>query len=232
MAALMIADAKKADEKTKFLVFGYIKLIQKKFESESISTIPTEIIYLCILFLFEVACFEIPGDEINISQDGLKITKDPSATSEWESTSYAQPEILSTSKKIITWKIKIGECESNDNICIGIASTIDCQNKDYSYHTEGFYYTVSSGGVPFKCAKDRTAVRNYKYRCRDASYKSGDIVTMILNLQQATLSLGSSEKPKVAFKNIKIDSNVSYRLAVILRYPLDSISIVACDEQI
>ena len=57
---------------------------------------------------------------------------------------------------------------------------------------------------------------------------------MKLNLKDASISVGANDKLAIAFKNIFIDSDVSYRLAVSVRNPSDSISIVdfmqqACD---
>ena len=49
---------------------------------------------------------------------------------------------------------------------------------------------------------------------------------MILNLKERTIRLGPMDDPDFAFNNIKIDESVSYRLAVILRYPKDSMTIV------
>ena len=46
MTTVTIADAKKADKETKALIFGFVRIIQTEFKSDTIDTIPPEIIYL------------------------------------------------------------------------------------------------------------------------------------------------------------------------------------------
>ena len=66
-----------------------------------------DIYHLCILFLFEAEYFDIIGNKINLSQDRMTITKDQSGRYDWLNTSYGKNIILSTSKKIIRWTLKM-----------------------------------------------------------------------------------------------------------------------------
>ena len=57
-----IIEAKDAADNLQNLVLGYIKFIQKS--NESLNNIPTEIFYLCILFLFQRDYFDVIGVDI------------------------------------------------------------------------------------------------------------------------------------------------------------------------
>ena len=126
-----ITDAKEVNDNVKHLVFGYIKSIQKS--NESLITIPIEMFYLCILFLFEKECFEIAGKGVTISHDKLTITKKQSANDGWLNTSYGKVVIPSTSKTIATWKLKfVLKHIYAISACIGIASNTKCIAQDFS----------------------------------------------------------------------------------------------------
>ena len=147
MSRLKVDDAKKADEDLKYLVFGYIQLIQKT--SKKINIIPLEIFYLCILFLFEPEYFVIIGDGIRLSEDEKTITKGILTTVGWRNTSYAKNVIPSISGRFVTWKVKIGQFEE-DSTCIGITSSVDCVDKDFAFDHKGYYYALSDRGCGFR----------------------------------------------------------------------------------
>ena len=208
--------SKKADDKIQHLAFD-MRLAQNSHES--LNSIPIDIIYLCILFLYEIEYFAIIGSRINLSTDRLTITKDKYAMENWLNTSYGKIDILSTSESIATWKIKVGKFNHMGNICMGITSTTNCTDKDFTEDKEGHLYAVSDAGTIFQSYIGP--------QWNDAlKYGSNDIVTIILNLKDATLSYAINEKEAVVgWSNIKIDNNVSYRFAVSMRFPLDSVSI-------
>ena len=217
-----IPEAKKADNNLQHLVFGYVRSIQKCYKS--LNTIPVDIIYLCVLFLFQIEQFDIIGSEINVSKDKSTIIKVKSGKDNcnWLNTSYGKAAILSTSGSIVTWKIKLGTFDYSGNICMGISSTTNCQDKDFTENAQGYFYAVSDGGTKFETP--------FKPRCEDAfklRYGSNDVVTIILNLKDEILSFAVNDRPAVVgWINVRIDNNVSYRFAASMRFPLDSMSIV------
>ena len=227
-----IANAKHADDRLDCLVSGYIKSIQKAHKS--LKTIPMDIYYVCILFLLQKEYFELIADQMNLSQDELTITKDASAIYNWKNTTYGKMVIPSISKQIVTWKIKMKPFTEERNRVIGIASSTDCIDKDYTYNKVGHYYGISDSGTRFwnHKLKEETSVETAaEYDTFEYHDRSGDTVTMILNLRDATILFGQSEHPKIAWTNIKIDKDVNYRLAVSLRCQLDSMTIVDFVEQ-
>ena len=232
MANLDISSAKKADNRLRFLVFGYIKSVQRANKTY-LNVIPTEIFYLCILFLFSPEDQDLIGAQINLSEDKKIISKDGSAERGWKNTTYGRTVIQSTSKRIVTWKLKMGKFKKQNNIYIGVTSNPECQNKDYGGPSKGFYYAIGDGNLDRGCHN-----RVHDKDCRDCVkassiyYESEDVVTMVLDLKDRRIKFGVSKdvsrekKKKVAFLDIKIDSNVSYRLAVSLRNPNDSVTIL------
>ena len=109
-----------------------------------------------------------------------------------------------------------------------ITSSTKCLNEDFSYGQDGYFYVFSDNGCRFKRYIDVKASmeHNDKLDFRSFEYKSGDTVTIKLDLKTATISFGTDENLTVAWSNIKIDENVSYRFGASLRFPRDSISIL------
>lgn len=221
MSSWNIADAKNADDKVQCLVFGYIKSAQESLELAL--TIPTEIFYLCILFLFDIECFEIPGDGISLSEDKMTITKNASSDNSWTNTSYGQFIAQSTSTKIVTWTIKIGDSGYFGNICIGIASSTDCQNQDFSEAPEGIHYCISDSGSKF--SSQHRGTWDDKLR-----FSSGSNIKIILNLKDKKLSFSiNGKEDMVGWEKIEVDQEISYRLAVSMRFGGDYITIIDFD---
>ena len=221
-----LSDAKEADDRLQKLVFCYIKSIQRA--NKSLPIVPTEIFYLCILFLFQRECFHIIPSDIFLSLDKLTITKNKTAGTNWLNTSYGKVVIASTSKSIAIWKIKIHKSERDCNKCIGITSSTKCVNKDFSYGQDGYFYVFSDNGCRFKSDIDEDASKEHNelFDFHSFKYKSDDTLIIKLDLKAATISFGADENLKIAWTNIKIDKNVSYRFGASLRFPRDSISIL------
>ena len=225
MAAISerMVQAKDADDQLTYLVFGFIKSIQNSHDSLSI--IPIDIFYLCIVFLFQPEYFNIMGDGIDVSEDRMTITKSKESIGSWDNTSYGKISILSTSERIVTWKVKMNKCNPMNTRCIGIVSTIDCQNTDWIYNDVGFYYGFSENGVSVGNRKN-TEDAAFLISCADTNYGPGDTVTIILNLKDATISFGSTSDPVIVWRNIKIDEKVSYSFAATIYQPEVSMTII------
>ena len=89
---------------------------------------------------------------------------------------------------------------------------------------------MSDSGCRFSCNIDDSS-KETSNSVDDFEYRSGDRVTIILNLKDATIAVGQKDDPFIAWTNIKIDKDVSYRFAASIRDQLDSISIVDFVEQ-
>ena len=81
---------------------------------------------------------------------------------------------------------------------IGISSVMD-RSWAYSYNsTSGILYDTFNG-----------------WKKRAKKYKSGDIITIILNLKEREISFGVNNKSNGnTLYNVKVEENLSYRLAV------------------
>ena len=216
--------AKNADNNLQLLVFGYIKLIQKS--NESLNIIPTEIIYLCILFLFQKEFFEIIPNKIILSDDKLTVTKQALADEGWLNTSYGKVVVSSISQTIVTWKLKINQSKYSGNFCIGIASNAKCVNDDIVFDEDSYIYIFGANGCRLNNDLDTPIIVDYTDAADRFRYDSGDIVTIKVNFKDASISFGANDKLAVAFKKIAMNADISYRLAVSIRNPSDSVSIV------
>ena len=92
-----------------------------------------------LLFVFQTDYFDVIGENVHVSDDKKTIRKDKSAPDNWLNTSYGKTVILSTSRSIVTWKIK---CDYLRNACIGITSSTNCQSDDFSVMDDSFLYAI------------------------------------------------------------------------------------------
>ena len=166
-------------------------------ENEAGAIVPDEVVYLCILFSSAADYWDVIGNNTYLSRSRMEISK--LVFHGWRNSSYGKQVIKSTSKRIVMWKLKMGK--STRKTYIGIASNTNCQDR---LNTDKY------------C---RNGTKNSFY-----VYKSRRLLTLTLNLKERKIKLDGL-KCSVS-STIKIDNNVSYRLAVSLRNPDDSITIV------
>ena len=213
-----IKNATQADEQTKLLVFGFISEIQRE---SALSSIPKEIIYLCILFLLQYDHFAEAGNGIVLSEDRMTMRKQ--GKDGWNNTTYCHRLISSTSNGIYKWKFKMTKISI---ICMGITSNMDCAGADFSV-SDGYLYALSNGGATFdsKFPDGSDCVKN----AAPAGYFSGAEVLWILDLKNQTISQqvsGLNEIPIIRWKNIKVDKDIKYKFAISVHCVGDTVTII------
>ena len=206
----------------------FIRSVQK--EDETLNSIPDEIFYLCILFYAVREYWDILGDKINSSPDHMTITKDELANRNFENTSYGKAVINSTSNMIVTWKFR-NNCAQGHWSGFGIVSDTNCQNRDFGKQRDGYYYyAVDYRGRKFW--NSQYDGRGRDRRLHTLRWDPNDVITMVVNLRDGTIQVAVSRKVsdemerQLVFNGIKIADNVSYRLAVCLKHPHDSVTIL------
>eukprot|EP01084_Bolivina_argentea_P108655 194194_1 len=231
--ALTLQEVKYVDDSNKRLVFGFIREIEAKC---SIQNTPPLILYTCLLYYYATEYFDKCGTGVNISDDKMTITKDSASGTTWNNTTYCKNFIDSTSKGIVKWTFKMNKFHTekdhnfpSSDICIGITSTEDNTNKDWAFGASGFYYASGNLGKFFQTDNDSMNKCNANRDSIEEKIKFGesDQITLILDLEQRKIfqQINAGEKYLI-WKQIKVDENVKYKVAVTLRYPNNSMTLV------
>lgn len=216
-----LKELQNADDELKDLVFGFVR--ESKVH-HSLDDIPSDITYLCLLYLFEPEYFDEIGNQTIVSNNKMTITKDGDDHI-WNNTTYCKQSISSMTNKIISWTSKMG---SMDAMCIGITSTTDCKSSDFSYNSsknpDSIYYAISHAGIGFFNKDNDNATFKGMHRI---SFETGDTVTFILNLFDKTVSLKvNGSDAVILWEDIKIGNDISYKFAVSLINSEDSVTLL------
>ena len=200
------------NDKTNYIVYGFILKIKQKFAS---TNIPKDIIEICISFYFIPECFEIYDNElINITNNGFTMTN----ISDEVSTCYVSIEMLSTTNLIHKYKVKINKMRCN-NLVIGMDDT----NAEYTYGV--FYYDEDSNNYGYtasgkKCS--RNEVESYGIGCNE-----NDTILTIIDFNKKTISFQINDKDQgIAYKNIQTNEKINYRFAVCTADVDDSVTLL------
>merc|ERR1712037_708594 len=111
--------------------------------------------------------------------------------------------IGSKSKKICKWKIKVNK--SCGSMIIGISS-------DWTSH-DGFYSNTASSTYGYGCYGMK--YKNGKSDEYSSYWKKGIVVGIKLDLKQRIIEFYKNEQSQgIAFENIDIDDDLSYKLAI------------------
>ena len=146
-AALMsscfeISKAKKADDATNLLVFGYIRTSNGIHKISA--NIPDLICFIVLVYYMEQEYFDKPGKDCKISDDKMNVTR--MNGSDYNSTTYCKQWIPSTSNVIVTWKFKIKNIGNWSQIIFGITCNDDCQDSDFTERNKTATYALESNG--------------------------------------------------------------------------------------
>ena len=204
----------KIDPNTKNLVHGYARNIQKSMDQ----IIPEAMIFIILSFYYLSEYFkEFEPDlyEHTINNRTIKSIKHDSTNG----TVYGAVSVsLSDHIQKCIWKFKIITNRMN-YIYIGICST---------YQTKGiFYYSRGKESNAYCLQLD-----GYKWTDSDPDeytvqpFNEGDIISMELNLDLKHLIYAKNGNGLgIAYNNINLDDNVTYKMAVIMRDKGDEIEL-------
>eukprot|EP01084_Bolivina_argentea_P177093 306331_1 len=219
------------DQRSQYVVFGYIRNIQQLLESYhsainktniTFYNIPKGIIYQCLFFYYTMEYFAIIGKHIKCTEEQTTITVSNSINC----SCFGKLNIKSKEKLIHIWKFKINCMQ--EQVGIGINSATHSKLS----HTNGWYATNTScfNGCYYT---DRKGIQygkgNWNYKGKP--FKTGDKVNMILDLSDRTLSFElNGENQGNFYENIPVEENLNYKMAVLMYYELSSVSLLSYDN--
>ena len=204
----LIFKARFADQRTKDIVFGFIKQSQNLFNKNSIyHNIPSLVHNLCLNYFWISEYFTLHGSDITLNKDKniAKVNKENS-----NGTVYGNVDIDINALVKYEW---IFETSGFEEICIGIdSSNKQYPDKDYTdpVINKFNFYAYYNGGNKFFCGSDRTGTKYGDSWEDDQKY----IIKMILNVPNKTLEYYvDNESEGIAFDNIDFNDK-EYNMAV------------------
>jgi len=147
--------------------------------------------------------------------------------SSYYQNAFGNVVINSTSKESHCWQFKILRIKESYGIDIGICMEGHLHSEP-AFSSKGFGYSLCSNGCLYSANSNK---QNYKLRNSKQKYKVNDVVLVNLDLFAKTLSFFIDRKDnemnkKIIIKNIQIDENIKYRMAVYLSSKKDSVKLL------
>ena len=212
---IKLKQLKRIDTKHKFPVFGYIRRVQ----NESDINIPMMINYLCLVYFFHGEFFVKCGDNLQISDGDMTLTK-IGLNEDWKDTAYCKKWVQSNIKQLTTWKFKIDCIPSNDteygSIWIYFVSGDHAINNDcgFCWKDRPFYGFNNKGLTDFE-----SLLNPQNINCGERiMFEQNDILTVSLDTSKRMITARIQNQDMLIIKkDIDIDSNIKYQIAVQLR---------------
>ena len=206
--SLVLTKLKKIGNRYKLIVFGFIRNQQNQL---SLSNIPTLITYLCLGYYYHATYFQKYSKNIKISNDKMTVT----ALKNMNGLKHACTNIWieSISKKIAKWKVKINSCRHLLIFRISSMENFKFTKPSYGFDNYGNTYT-----------NDDNTWRDIMDINQD--FKKGDIITIILNMENATMATEKNNNDLVLiFTGMVKRKDIKYRLAVDLAKKGNSVTL-------
>ena len=207
-----------------FTVSGYVRQHQKEtkgfqqYNHKLFQNIPPLVTSIVFGYYFMNGYFEIAGYGVGISENGWSIAI---CHGDWNNSTYSVP-ILSTLKRICTWKFKI---HGGSGLMIGISSSIQT-DQQFIKGSKGVRYGYC-GWNGNKLDSDHEWSDSY-----GDSYTKGDTLTVQLDLINGKITFYKNGKSQgVAYENIQQDVNTEYRLAISMGDRNSNIEMTNYDER-
>ena len=205
----------KIDKRTKDAVYGWIRNKEKQLK---LCNVPSMLKALCILYYRNDEIFHLISDNGIKLSENKKIIANICEFNAYNNSNFGINEILSESKAIYVWSLRIikqsVQRQRNDGITIGISSKY-AVNEDVMRWSEPFY--------AFWEGKKGS---NNEWGNYSARYRDGDEVSMHLDLVKAEIKLIINRKDQgVAFTDVKQSTSIKYRLLVCLSGKNDCVEI-------
>ena len=214
------------NERVKFLVYGFIKMMLTQLFTDKIDSpyynIPTTVIDICIWFYHYTDCFSMSGSALKINKTGDTVT----CVSAQRHSVFGNIEIdlNEINNMIYKWDLKILQFDDNDLMGIGFASDrTTCLNGDFcDIKTPEVYFEVDNDGDI-----DSNTRTNNKVHC-EQGFGTGDAVGIVLDTKNKTILFLINEIDQgILFSEIP---KKKYYLAVTFRSVGDSVKIVDFDQ--
>ena len=222
------------DQRTKFVVFGYIREYENKL-SLYINISPG-ICYICLAYYFLGEYFEKAGNQFIISNDKMTVTKKQESYkyeySNWNNTAYGKLWINSTIPQIIKWKFKINELGCLSGICFCLVSKDNrCNENCMSRDSKKDYPNYGFCNKLLTIINDDEAIEE---KSDDAEkFEKNDIVLMIFNtIKREFYCQNADQINLITIKNIKIGDNIRYKMAIQMYDSFNSVQLIYFNKQL
>ena len=212
------------DNKYKSLVFGFVRRSEtellKVHDNDIFYTVPELITITCLLFYNIGDIFgKVSKDLVQSGVQNNTITGLKGIP--WRSA-FGNIWIDSMSKDILSWNIKFNKLGSIFLIAIGLISNKHHQDAERDFDSGPSCRVYLNGATQW--SRDDQIFKGIKsvlkYGSFENKFATGDTMTIVLNMENATLSYYKNEdEPEQIypiFKNIKIGDGIQYKFALSL----------------
>ena len=206
-------------DNTKYLISGYIR----KMEAEVENDIP-EVIMMIILSFYYIAEY-FKDTECDLSEDNTKILGGYLCCNRNAYGNIIIDSMSNGDDGIYHWQFEIG-CLTTDTVAMGITeSTSTPLNPIYTVNGKGYAY-MSSGSL----WKPNSTGDSYNLTRNKPKYKEGDVVEMILNLDEKSLLFKVNNNESCSIENIKTAEGIHYRMAGFLGCSVNWIRLISYQQ--
>lgn len=201
---------RKIDQRTKYSVYGWIRDKEKILK---LGNVPSMIKSICILYFRKEEIFDVISYKgIQLSENGKSITAKSDIDGP-DNNNYGAMEIESESNTFYKWEFKV-----TGNKCDWIGFGISSKQIPNDFHEKDFkciYYIIrnDAGKLRRSSHRRRSCYDSYS----DTSFKTGDLISLHLNLKKRKMELMVNGKQRgIAFTNIETSQDIAYRMFVSL----------------
>ena len=221
--AFNLKKLQKISSKTKLIVCGWIRIVERKLASKKIK-IPNEVQSICILYFAAFEIFDIAGDGIEFTKNGRCITK--KIEDSIYTNIYGINEIDSTGdRSIYKWDILIRNCaEEGGGITVGISSVVapSPDRTPFLENNLGIHYLYDS----IDGSKHLTS---NVWDFEGDTYETGDTISICMYLNYDKIVFYKNGCTQFVYTNIRRkwdDADLRFRLVVSLITKEDCVEIV------
>lgn len=213
----------KIEKRFKYPVFAWVRKAEQ--ELTLCINIPTAISYLCVLYSMDVEYFNTtPQKFVILSADKKSITRNHIQPFTYHANSFGNVAINSNSNCIHTWELKISRMAALTfkPVLVGVSSSNVCNQSILMMKSDPYY--VIRGAYKY-C---HTMHGGQEFGTR---YHEQDIITIILNLKDASVSFAiNDENAEIAFNDIDQMEGLRYKVVVALPNKGDCIELQSYSE--
>lgn len=210
-------EVNRVDQQTRYAVHGWMRRQQSELE---ITNLPPILAVIIVLYYRSSELFDIISKKcIKLSENKTMITKQGQLRGKYkyENNNYGSMEIDSTSNGVYQWDLNIVKCGW---IYLGVAWKYTPNRSTVLYVGDPGHYIFGHDAT----ARTSDAFSGPEY---GECWKDGDIVSIVLDLDKAELSLMINDKDQgVAFTSIERSVDIKYRLFACLTEPEDCVEIL------
>eukprot|EP01084_Bolivina_argentea_P188005 323726_1 len=207
-----LSNVQKADKRSKYIVFGYIREIESKLNLENI---PMLISYLCFSYHYDPEYISKARDDLfEISNDKRTVTAKKEEFS-MKHTIYCNQWIHSMSNAIVKWTFKINHLPKMAILFFGLAS----EQKDNGIYND-FGNSIKGKPPNYAIADDGDRLINGLIpvtiaRVNQHVLYSNDEVTYTLDLQNTTFGCKiNNNNELILFEYIKQSNDIKYKMVI------------------